>query len=517
MLDLQKLVSRRELLGTLAATPLVLSAPLAAHGQGVELMGRRRRRRPRGPAALDPAAGAWRTWLVPSVNGLLPSPPPGNNSASTRTDIRELLQLQSQRTDAIREIVEFWDEQGGVPAWSQILLDKIRETNTNPVLAARALALFHTALADATIAVWNAKFRYRRLQPSRLNRRLDCISEIDHRLPAYPSEHAAVAAAALAVLSYLYPAQTAPVNGRRLTFPAAANEAAASRLWAGANYRSDLGPGWLIGQAVGKLAVARGQVDGSASVWNGTGRPDGPQYWVPTPPGNIANPLLPLAGNWTPWLLQSGDQFRSPVPPGLQGTFPSDLFLQETQEVYDISTNLTPEQLQIANFWADGPGTFTPPGHWTQFTLMHLAETEFSAPRAARVLALQGVGVADSAIACWESKFFYWLMRPITAIRTMAGQPFHNPDYLSPVGTPPFPAYTSGHSTFSGCSAKLLEQLFPGGRVPDAFDQNISFEEAAEQAAISRVYGGIHYRSDSDEGIVCGRAIADLVIQRAAE
>jgi hypothetical protein len=97
----------------------------------------------------------------------------------------------------------------------------------------------------------------------------------------------------------------------------------------------------------------------------------------------------------------------------------------------------------------------------------------------------------------------------------MAGQPFYDPDFLTPVVTPPFPAYTSGHATFSGCSAAVLEHLFPGERMRDGLGQRVPFAEAAEQAALSRLYSGIHYRSDNEEGLICGRRIADLVIRRA--
>jgi hypothetical protein len=415
-------------------------------------------------------------------------------------------------------MIAFWDGQGGVPAWSGILLDKIKETRTDPVRASRALGLFHTAIADATIAVWRAKFRYRRQPPARIERRLNAVSEVDLRLPSYPSEHAAVAAAAAAVLNYLYPGQTALVRGQAMTFDAAANEATLSRLWAGAGYRSDLDPGVRIGRAAALLAVQRGASDGSAAVWDPVlqpGRRVGPQFWVPTPPAGIPLPLHPLAGYWRPWLLSSGAQFRALAPPALRGSFPSDLFVRETLEVKQAVEAASPEQAAIAQYWADDPGaTFTPPGHWAAFAIGHVVAAGVSTPRAARALALLGAGLADSAIACWDAKYHFWLLRPITAIRTMSGQPFYDPGFLTPIATPPFPAYTSGHSTFSGCGARVLEHLFPNGLVPDAFGESVSFEAAAEQAAVSRVYGGIHYRSDSDEGLVCGRRIAELVLRR---
>jgi len=106
-------------------------------------------------------------------------------------------------------------------------------------------------------------------------------------------------------------------------------------------------------------------------------------------------------------------------------------------------------------------------------------------------------------------------MRPITAIRTLELDGIYDPNWLSPIGTPPFPAYTSGHSTFSGCSAAVLSHLFPGGTVPDAFGHSVSYTQAAEQAAVSRLYGGIHYRSDNEAGLIAGQGVASLVIRRA--
>jgi PAP2 superfamily protein len=503
-------VSRRDLLRLMALSPVALGlSGVAEAAPGVF---------PRFPNP-ELTAGRWLPWLVSSAGTLLPPAPPARNSAQTQAELQELLNIQSARSDILRALVRFWDLQGGIPVWSQVLLDTVKSTSTNPVRAARALALLHTAIADATIAVWNAKFAYRRAQPSQLNRRLISLAAVHPALPSYPSEHAAIAGAAAAVLNYLYPGGTAQLLGRTLTFDQAAAEAGASRLWAGANFRSDVNAGFAIGQAVGALAVRRGQNDGSGAAWDPVTQPGrlfGPQYWVPTPPANAFPPLLPLAGQWRPWVLAAGNQFRPGPPPALAGAFPSEEFLREAAEVKQTVDNLTPEQLQIARFWADNPGaSFTPPGHWAAIAAAHVAAAGLSTPRAARALALVAAGLADSAIACWDCKYAYWILRPITAIRTLSGQPFYDPNFLTPVVTPAFPAYTSGHSTFSGCSAAVLEHLFPGGKVSDAFGQSLSFEDAAGQAALSRLYGGIHYQSDNEVGLTCGRHVAGVVLERA--
>jgi membrane-associated phospholipid phosphatase len=512
--------NRRDLLRLIALSPLAL--PFAG--------GRSAFASPDGaPLPPEPGAGGWQTWLVPSIQGTRPSAPMEPSSARALIELRELLDLQARRNDNTAALVEFWDLQGGLPRWSNILLEKIKETRTNPVRASRALALFHTAIADAAICVWDAKFAYRRLQPAQSGSELKPIVAVDETLPSYPSEHAAIAAAAATLLSYLYPAQTALVHGQRMTFDTLANEAALSRLWAGANYRSDLEAGIRMGQAVAWLAIARGQSDGSSAVWDAQtqpgrlgGTPPSPEgtapYWTPTAPANAFPPLEPLAGYWNPWLLESPSQFRAPAPPGLQGSFPSELFLKETMEMKEAVASFGhyPERLQIARFWADNPGeSYTPPGHWAQITADQAVAAGLSTPRAARAMALVAAGLADSAIACWDTKYHYWLMRPITPIRTMADQPFYDPTWLSPIPTPPFPAYTSGHSTFSGCTAAVLESLFPGAKIVDALGQSVGFNTAAEQAMMSRLYGGIHYHSDNEEGLICGRRIAELVLRRA--
>jgi hypothetical protein len=511
-----KVWTRRDLLRLTALGPFALSLSPHAYTQTAAL------------PPLDAAAGSWQPWLVASVPGMRPTAPPASAEQDT-PELRELLDLQARRGDATNALVRFWDPQGGLPRWTQILLDKLRESRTSPVRVARVLALFHTAIADATICCWEAKFAYRRLQPHRVDASLAPAVPVEGQLPSYPSEHATVAAAAATVLNSLFPAQTALVHDQRLTFDALANEAALSRLWAGTNYRSDLEIGIRVGQIVAWLAIQRGQNDGSAAVWNADTQPGRlgstpPQkeaaapYWSPTPPANVFPPLEPMAAYWDPWLLESPSQFRSAAPPGLQGSFPSEAFLQEVMEVKQVVDGLSahPEQLQIARFWADNAGeSFTPPGHWAQLALEQVVAANWSVPRAARALALVSAGLADSAIACWDTKYAYWLMRPITAIRTMRGQPFYDPAFLTPIATPPFPAYTSGHSTFSGCSAAVLEHLSPGGKVPDAFGQSVRFAAAAEQAAVSRLYGGIHYRSDNHEGLTCGTHVARLVVQRA--
>ena len=514
--SLDRTLSRRDLLrlSAVGAASLALSVPAGAALIGPERKLKKLRKR----TALEPTAGTWQPWLVPSVPGMVPAPPPKKTSAQTKAELAEIQGIQASLTPRQQALIELWDLQGGVVVWSRILLEKIRANNTNPVVAARAMALLNTAVADAVTVSWQAKFTYKRWQPSRETKRVHALSTVPKDLPAYVSEHAAVAAAAATVLNYLWPSQTIDLLGETMTFDEAANAAAYSRMWAGAAHRSDVEAGLLLGQTVGFFAVNRGATDGSAAEWdtiNQPGRPVGQQYWEPTAPGFVFPPLLPLAGTWNPWLLSSGDQFRPAAPPSALGTFPSAQFVAETLEVKNAVDNLTTKQRQIANYWADGAGTYTPPGHWLTAALERTEQSFVATPRAARALALFSVAMADAAIACWDSKFAYWAVRPITAIQTLIGQPFYDPSWEAELVTPPFPTYVSGHSTFSGAAAEVLEWLFPGHKTQNAFGNQVPFREAADQAALSRLLAGIHFRSDNDAGLALGKNVAGVVLDRA--
>jgi len=184
--------------------------------------------------------------------------------------------------------------------------------------------------------------------------------------------------------------------------------------------------------------------------------------------------------------------------------------------VYNTETHLTPEQRDIALFWADDPGaTATPPGHWISILNQVLETQGVVLDRAAEAYAKVGIALADSFIGCWHAKYQYNLIRPVTVIRAKL-----DPDWLPLVNTPPFPEYPSGHSVQSAAAAEVLTDLFGDryaftdqthadrGYLPRSFE---SFRAAAEEAAISRLYGGIHYRSAIEQGLAEGRCIGQQV------
>ncbi len=208
-------------------------------------------------------------------------------------------------------------------------------------------------------------------------------------------------------------------------------------------------------------------------------------------------PLEPLAGTWRTWNLRSGSQYR----PGPPTAFGSAAYAAETREVYDVGRSLTDEQKRIADFWADGPGSVTPPGHWNLIALDLVRDARLSERAAAEVFAALNTAQADAFIACWDSKFTYWSERPVTAIRREL-----DPTFSPYITTPPFPSYVSGHSTTSGAASEVLARAFPR----DARE----LRAQAQEAAISRLYGGIHFRSDNDAGLALGKKVAGAAIAR---
>jgi hypothetical protein len=247
-----------------------------------------------------------------------------------------------------------------------------------------------------------------------------------------------------------------------------------------------------IGHAVGRLAVARAEGDGSNAVWDGV-RPTGAGVWQPTPPDFRPDPIEPLAGTWQTWVLPGGDAMR-PGPPPAWG---SDAWRAEVLAVQEAVAHRTPDQAAAADFWAGYGGTVTPAGLWIEIGRDLIVRDGLDLPHAARALALTSVAMADGFVCCWDAKYAYWSARPITADPTL--------DVRFP--TPPFPSYTSGHSTISAAAATVLGHLFP----TDAE----TLADQAREAKDSRLWAGIHYPLDNAMGATGGAMVGRLVVARA--
>ncbi|MGH7549915.1 MAG: vanadium-dependent haloperoxidase [Gemmatimonadota bacterium] len=242
--------------------------------------------------------------------------------------------------------------------------------------------------------------------------------------------------------------------------------------------------------------------------------PAGAGLWSPTPPGFLA-PVQPCWGSLRPFVLSAATACE-PGPHPLYSEDPASEFYQQALEVYETVNNATEEQRTIALYWADLDGeSGTPAGHSLSITAQALEQLGASLDLAAEAFARVGIGESDAFISCWAGKYHYNVLRPVTYINDLI-----DPAWESILVTPPFPAYASGHSNDAGAASAILTALFGDGFAftdhtndergfaPRSFG---SFFEAAEESAFSRLYGGIHYRFDIENGIDQGRCVADVV------
>lgn len=276
------------------------------------------------------------------------------------------------------------------------------------------------------------------------------------------------------------------------------------------------------GKAVATHILDWAKDDGGAAVTN-MGFPfdykltPGPAYWVPT--SAIVQqqaPLLPEWGRNRTFAMPKGSTCSLPAPPAYSED-PNSQYYKQALEVYQSWKALTPERRAIARFWADDAMlSVTPPGHWLSIALKIIDRDRIGLERSVDVLARLGIAEADSFVGCWQTKFVYDTVRPITYIRRVI-----DPKFDAVVNTPPFPEFPSGHSAQSAAAALVLTSTFGDNF---AFDDNTdeadglkprsfpSFWAAANEAAISRLYGGIHYRAAIEMGADQGRCIAAYTV-----
>jgi membrane-associated phospholipid phosphatase len=312
-----------------------------------------------------------------------------------------------------------------------------------------------------------------RLDPPRTSRLLATLSVAIERAVERANTPAAAAGAASTVLPYFFPDRAGVFEDLARPFVGE--------------------PGFATGVSWGRRLLDRAAGDGAETPWIGT-IPVGPEFWVPTPPGFLP-PLLPGWGQVEPWNLHNPDAFVPPEPPR-PGSAAYDA---ELHEVYDVSRTLTPEQRAIALFWADGAGTVTPPGHWNAIATDLLEALPLPLRGEAQMFATLNTAQADAFIAAWLTKYTYWSLRPVTGIQREL-----DPTWMPLIVTPPFPSYISGHSTTSAAAATALSAFFPS-EAPQLWAW-------AQEAAMSRLYGGIHFRSDNEAGLRVGTAVGVVAV-----
>lgn len=410
--------------------------------------------------------------------------------------------LTARATDAAGNETEFAatiDREAAAPAgdvvldWNFTLLEAVRIDASTPPVASRNLAIVQGAVYDAVSAAEGTPGYFAR-----------------HAAPAGASPVAAAAVAAHRALAYLYPAQ-------RATFDAALAASLA---------QVPDGPAEDDGAAVGRAAADAVLAQRAGDGWDAFldyVPASGPGAWVPTPPA-YAPALVPLWGEVRPFALSSADQFPLPGPPALNSPEWAAAYADVKALGRSTGSTRTAEQTQIARFWADGLGTYCPPGHWNQIAAGVARAAGNSLAANARLFAVLNVAMADAAVATWRVKYETAFWRPVTAVRAgdADGNPdtAADPDWSSLLVTPNFPEYTSGHSTFSGAAAAVLNAAFGSDvtfttdsvGLPGVTRTFTGFDAAANEASRSRVYGGIHYGFSGRDGLAAGRSIGNWVV-----
>jgi membrane-associated phospholipid phosphatase len=380
-----------------------------------------------------------------------------------------------------------------VISWNTAALNAIRARRTSPPIASRSLAILHVAIYDATNGIDRTHEPY--LAQS--------------TVAASASEEAAASAAAHRVLVALFPANAASFDDLQATILSAVPNGPLK----------SAGIAW--GESVADEILAQRANDGStAAVPPPTG--SGPGAWQPTPPG-FATYFLPQWAFVTPFAMTNSAQFRPPGPPALT----SEKYAADYSEVKimggAVGSARSSEQDLIALFWADGAGTETPPGHWNSIARVIAAARGNTLAETARLFALLNIAMADAAICAWDAKYTYNFWRPVTAIRNGDADgnaaTIADPTWNSFIVTPPFPDYISGHSTFSGAASTVLARFYGTDNIaftagsdflPGVTRSFTSFSAAAGEAALSRLYGGIHFRSANEDGLVAGIHIGEF-------
>jgi membrane-associated phospholipid phosphatase len=378
-----------------------------------------------------------------------------------------------------------------VTDWNNAALDAIRAGRTPPPIASRALAILHASIFDAINGI------SRRYEPYL----------VPSAVPASASPEAAASAAGHQALLALFPEAKPGLDALYGKTLAALRN----------------GPQKITGIAWGESVAKQILRDRATDGWDAVVSPPahtGPGWWVPTPPA-YASYLLPHWGFLRPFCMSSSEHFLPPGPPALT----SSKYAADYNEIKAlgaaVGSTRTADQSQIALFWADGAGTETPPGHWNSIAQQVGAAQGNSLEDNARLFAMLNLAMADAAICAWDAKYTFDFWRPVTAIRNgvLDGNPATDPDptWSSFIVTPPFPDYVSGHSTFSGAAASILAMFFGTDNIrfttgsdflPGVTRTFSSFSAAAEEAAVSRLYGGIHFRSANDDGLHAGLAIS---------
>jgi len=477
------------------------------------------------PTNADAGAGNWKTVLTFNKDNFTSAAPPDVNGSAYKQQLDDIVQLQKNISKEDQENLKYWGA-GGVLRWNEILRELVAKYNlppvnnpdgsypipsaanplaypffpfANPPYAARAYAYVSVAQYDALVTAHAFKANWNRVAAYKMDNRIKALLP-DQGVAAYPSADAVIYSASAVLLKLLFPGEINYINQRMAQHRRA-------RLLSGLETAADLDAGETLGNSVAQLHVQRARTDRAGAaigIVNGTNLwkefeeeciKNNEQPWIsqelPKRP-----PMLPYFGRVRSFLFDSATLVTA-VRPSAPPSTRSAEFKKELEEVKYYSKNPTRERIRIVHFWADGVGTYTPPGHWNAIAAEEFVKLNWSEVRWARNFALLNMALMDAAIACWDAKYTYYNPRPSQA----------DPSIKTLTGLPNFPAYISGHSTFSGAAAEILGYIIPS--------KSQQFKDMASEASLSRLYGAIHYRSDCTIGLAVGRKVGQYAIQRA--
>ncbi len=470
-------------------------------------------------SSVNAEGGKLRPILLNTASQIEIPTPVSTTSAAYQTELATLRQLLHSE-NINEQAVAYWTA-NPIVRWNEIALELAAKYNllpspnadgsytlptpsnpngpppfpfAHPPYASRAFAYLSVAQYDGLITAWHYKFLYNRPAPHEVDTNIK-LAYPRNALPSYPSDGAVLAIASRDVLLAMFPLEANYLSQM-------ADEHLGSLLYAGLHVESDLEAGKIIGAEVAKIALKRAATDGmhlaqtplavSESIKQAAMQRFG-WAWInlEIPPRPVG--IVPFFGKVKMWNVPNVEDVRPEPPPAIG----SAAFNKDVEELKRFAKNLTNEQRKIANWWQDGAGTYTPPGHWNRLAKEHIVTYRLNPLQSARVFAYMNMAIMDAGISCWDAKYYYYYPRPIQTI----------PGFKTILGTPNFPSYTSGHSTFSGAAAEILAYFFP--------NEAAKFQKKAVEAGDSRIYGGIHYRFDSEVGLEQGKKVATYAINRA--
>jgi membrane-associated phospholipid phosphatase len=472
-------------------------------------------------AGNDADAGTWRMIVLTSPSQIAVAPPSSTGSADYQAELTAIKAAQGRLTAAQRTAMDSWSA-GGVVRWNQIMMEFVSRADLppppladgtypvpdannpfaepnfpfgNPPYASRAYSYVAVAQYEALKAAWYYKYLYNRPSPSDVDGGVRALAPT-HGLPSYPSEDAVLSGVTATLLNALFPTNVEEIA--RL-----AAEQRQSAFLSGRASTTDITAGLALGNAVAALFIARAGADGmrtagstpaaiAAMAAAAQARGEVPWHSMESP---ARPPMLPAFGSVRAWMMTPADVLNErPAPPPSTA---SALMARELEEVRQAVRKPSREQIAIVYKWADGLSTPTPPGHWNFIAGPYISGAGFSEVRTARAYALLNMALHDAAVSCWDAKFAYFNPRPSQL----------DPRIRTIIGLPNFPSYLSGHSTYSASAAAVLSYLFPSGAA--------EFNRLKDEAAISRLYGGIHYRSDIEVGKILGERVGGYTISFA--